>query len=147
MSGELARELVLDVYREARKAFPNECCGWMTATAVRPCVNNYDPATTRVGPAGRTAEAAYEITGKDLLALAKSLRSPDPALVIYHSHPNGRAYFSAADRAAATFEGEPTFPVRHLVVGIDPSRVVEAALFAWNGTEWVETERLDGADL
>jgi proteasome lid subunit RPN8/RPN11 len=54
--------------------------------------------------------------------------------VIYHSHPNGRAYFSATDRAVATDPwGEgPMMPVQQLVVGVLAEGPVEWALFAWD---------------
>jgi proteasome lid subunit RPN8/RPN11 len=55
------------------------------------------------------------------LTLNRSLSSPRPALVIYHSHPNGRAYFSATDQEVATspWGDGPAYPVQHLVIGIN----------------------------
>ena len=80
----------------------------------------------------RTAETAYVIDGDDLLEL-KPGRSmaPEPPRVIYHSHPNGKAYFSETDRRVAVdpWEGSPVYPVQQLVVGIDAHYVVEARLF------------------
>ena len=85
----------------------------------------------------RSAETAYVITGSDLLELNQSLDSDRPAKVIYHSHPNGRAYFSPTDREVATspWGDGPAYPVQQLVVGITESRVEEAALFAWSEEE------------
>ena len=74
-----------------------------------------------------------------------------PALAIYHSHPNGQAYFSHTDRTVATspWGGEPAYPVQQLVVGIDGERVVEAALFAWSDEEngFVEIAKFQGAEV
>ena len=55
-----------------------------------------------------------------------------PAKVIFHSHPNGRAYFSPTDREVATspWGDGPAYPVQQLVVGITETRVEEAAPFA-----------------
>jgi proteasome lid subunit RPN8/RPN11 len=148
MSGDAARpaaivipEAVLaDVYAHARAAFPAECCGWLAgpreADAVsraRACVNAYDPAAHPTA-GDRTAETAYVIAGDDLLTLSRELDGPEPPRVIYHSHPNGRAYFSETDRRVATspWGDGPTLPVQQLVVGIDAERVVEAAMFAWD---------------
>lgn len=147
------------VYREARAAFPAECCGWLTgppggavASAVRPCVNAQS-AGDHPTAADRGAETAYVIAGSDLLELSRSFDADAVARarVIYHSHPNGRAYLSATDREVATspWGDGPTYPVQQLVVGIDADRVNEAALFAWSSRAagFVEIVRFAGADL
>jgi proteasome lid subunit RPN8/RPN11 len=71
--------------------------------------------------------------------------------VIYHSHPNGQAYFSLTDREVATspWGDAPAFPVQQLVVGINDQSVVEAALFAWSDEEtgFVEIARYEGANI
>lgn len=148
MSGEPARPVALtipepllaEIYAHARAAFPAECCGWIagpkggaTATRVRPCHNAYDAAAHPTAQ-DRTAETAYVIAGDDLLALSRELDGAEPPRVLYHSHPNGRAYFSDTDRRVATdpWGDGPMLPVQQLVVGIDAERVVEAALFAWD---------------
>ena len=41
------------------------------------------------------------IAGAELLAFARSFDGPAPARVVYHSHTNGRAYFSEVDREVA----------------------------------------------
>ena len=135
--------VLAEVYREARKAFPFECCGWLAGPADSPAVNavrsceNAQDSGTHPTKAERGAETAYVITGKDLLALNNSLDSDAPAKVIYHSHPNGRAYFSPTDREVATspWGDGPAYPVQQLVVGITEARVEEAALFAWSDDE------------
>lgn len=161
MSGEPAPiEIPLDVlhaiYREARAAFPAECCGWLTgpslamATAMRACANAQAEGDHPTA-SGRTAETAYVIAGDDLLAFSKAFRDPLPPQVIYHSHPNGRAYFSATDQAVAIspWGDGPAYPVQQLVVGIDQERVVEAALFGWSDSAeaFVELARFPGAAI
>ena len=140
---EISAEILAVVYREARRAFPFECCGWLAGPAdgpavdtVRPCENAQDSGTHPT-QAARGAETAYVITGSDLLSLNHSLDSDTPAKVIFHSHPNGRAYFSPTDREVATspWGDGPAYPVQQLVVGITESRVEEAALFAWSEDE------------
>ena len=104
-----------------------------------------------IAQAARGAETAYVITGSDLLALNHSLDSDAPAKVIFHSHPNGRAYFSPTDREVATspWGDGPAYPVQQLVVGINGERVVEAALFAWDDDAggFVELARYAGAAI
>lgn len=153
----ISRQLLLEIYSEARKGFPAECCGWLagsreTAVAdkLRPCVNDQDAGNHPVA-ADRTAERAYVFSAQDLLDLNRSLDEDRPPLVIYHSHPNGQAYFSPTDRqvAASPWGDGPAYPVQQLVVGIDENRVVESALFAWSDEEegFVELARYEGAEL
>ena len=146
-------DVLAEVYRHAREEFPNECCGWLTGprdgnevTEVRRAVNAYDPASHPTAP-DRTAERAYVMDGKDAFALNRDLDESDcPPRVIYHSHPNGKAYFSTTDRKVATYTDEndpdgppyrefPVHPVLQLVVGVNPERVVEARLFEWSESE------------
>lgn len=154
---EIPGEIMKEVFREARIAYPTECCGWLSGlkdsnavTAIRRCVNDQS-SPSHPSTAGRTAETAYNIVGTELLELNLSLDSEAPAQVIYHSHPNGRAYFSDTDKEVATspWGDEPSMPVQQLVVGIDDKRVVEAALFAWSYDEggFVEIARYDGANI
>ena len=151
---DIPAEVLAEVYREARRAFPFECCGWLagpadvlTVNAVRSCENAQNSGTHPT-KAERGAETAYVITGSDLLALNHSLDSDTPAKVIFHSHPNGRAYFSPTDREVATspWGDGPAYPVQQLVVGITEARVEEAALFAWSDEEegFVEIARYAG---
>ena len=153
----ISRQLLLDIYLEARSSFPAECCGWLAgsretsiADTLHPCVNDQESGNHPLA-ADRTAERAYVFSTQDLLELNRSLDEDRPPLVIYHSHPNGQAYFSPTDRqvAASPWGDGPAYPVQQLVVGIDESRVVEAALFAWSDEEegFVELERYEGAEL
>jgi proteasome lid subunit RPN8/RPN11 len=154
---KISPSILADIYREARSAFPYECCGWLSGpkdggevTVVRAC-ENAQALGTHPTEAQRGAETAYVISGEDLLSMNHTLESETPAKVIFHSHPNGRAYLSPTDREVATSPwGEgPAYPVQQLVVGIDGDRVVEAALFAWSDDEggFVQIDRFDGADV
>ena len=147
--------LLSEIYRHAREEFPNECCGWLVGprdgdevSRVRPAVNAYD-AGSHPTATDRTAETAYVIDGDDLLELNRTLDDPEPPRIIYHSHPNGRAYFSETDRRIAfdPWEGGPAYPVQQLVVGIDAHEVVEARLFDWDAAsdDFVEVAVFKGA--
>ena len=138
------------IYEHARAAFPAECCGFLVGprdaegvTRARPCRNAQEEGGHHPTAAARGAETAYVIAGEDLLALVRSLDGPEPAKVIYHSHPNGRAYFSATDQAVATdpWGDGPMYPCRQMVVGLDAERVVEAALFEWRDGGFHEVDR------
>ena len=144
------------IYRHARAEYPHECCGWLAGdrdgegvSDIRPCVNMQAQGNHPTDPA-RTAETAYVFGPDDLLALNRSFDSDQPARIIYHSHPNGRAYLSDIDRrvAISPWGDGPAYPVRQLVVGIDERRVVEAALFEWSDADgFVEVRRFEGADI
>lgn len=151
------RALLESVYREARKSFPSECCGWVAgpkdkavAKRLRTCTNaqvDGDHPTQ----AERGADTAYVIAGADLLALNRELDGDEPAKLIYHSHYNGRAYFSKTDHEVATspWGDGPLYPVQQLVVGLTAERVEEAALFAWSDEDsgFIEIQRFAGADI
>src|SRR5262245_15031174 len=99
----IPEDVLVEVYRHARETFPHECCGWLVgrrdgpaAVRARRCANVYDPTAHPTAP-DRTAETAYVIGGDELLELHRELEVPMPPRVIYHSHPNGRAYLSETD--------------------------------------------------
>ena len=148
-------EILAEIYQEARNAFPNECCGWLCGdksgdrvTVVRKCVNVQDSGTHQT-VSDRTAEKAYVFSVEDVLELSKSFDSDMPALIIYHSHPNGHAYFSETDRQVATWGDEPAFPVQQLVIGIDYQQIVSSAQFAWSEDEngFIEIDQYTGAAI
>lgn len=152
----IPRALLEEVYREARRAYPAECCGWLSgakdgaAAELRACRNQQADGQHPTAPE-RGAETAYVIAGDDLLELARSIDGPRPPLVIYHSHPNGRAYLSATDVTVASspWGDGPAYPVQQLVVGIDAGSIREAALFAWSDAQggFVEVARFEGASI
>ncbi|GAB4520843.1 MAG: Mov34/MPN/PAD-1 family protein [Haliangiales bacterium] len=136
----IPKQLMQQIFAEARAAFPAECCGWLTGpaggaavSAMRPC-DNAQSAGDHPTAADRGAETAYVIAGDDLLAFNRGFREPEPPRIIYHSHPNGRAYFSDTDQEVATspWGDGPAYDVQQLVVGLDADDIVEAALFAWS---------------
>ena len=153
----IGTDILEEIYREARNSFPAECRGWLfgamgsaRVSRVRSCSND-QASGNHPTVAERTSEAAYVLSGEDLLALNRSFDTEEPALVIYHSHPNGRAYLSETDRQVATspWGDEPAYPVQQVVIGIDQHRVVAAAHFAWSEEEkgFVEIARYAGAEI
>jgi [CysO sulfur-carrier protein]-S-L-cysteine hydrolase len=154
---EIPRHILEQIYQDARRTFPAECCGWLAGpqdgsavTVVRQCVNAQGSGTHPTAP-DRSGETAYVFTGEDLIALNRSFDTSEPAMIIYHSHPNGQAYLSPTDRtvAASPWGDGPAYPVQQLVIGINANQVVEAALFAWSDedNEFVEIARYQGADI
>jgi proteasome lid subunit RPN8/RPN11 len=136
------------VHAHARATFPAECCGYLVGPrdgavdAAVACRNAQDEGEHPTAPE-RGADTGFVIAGAELFAFARTFDTPRPALVIYHSHTNGRAYFSAVDREVAASPAGPHYPVQHLVVGITDQEITEAAQFAWSETEadFVEVAR------
>ncbi len=124
----ISAPLLDEIYAHARAAFPSECCGYVTDDAVVRC-QNAEP---------NAPERGFAIDGRELFDFARSFESERPARIVYHSHPNGRAYFSDTDRAMAI---TAAYPVQHLVVGVMADGVTEAAQFALAGDDIVELAR------
>lgn len=133
------------IYDHARATFPDECCGYLVGphgaidAAVR-CRNAQRDGEHPTHPE-RGADTGFVIAGAELLAFARSLDGDRPARVVYHSHTNGRAYFSEVDRQVAG--APPHYPVQHLVVGVSAAGLTEAAQYAWSDEahEFVEVAR------
>jgi adenylyltransferase/sulfurtransferase len=139
----LTADALAAIYAHARKDHPNECCGIVYGPRDAPaashavaCVNiqdrlhDEDPDRHQ-----RTARTAYNLDAADLFKLQKSLRGPEPAKIVYHSHVDidgDGAYFSATDQAVAQLDGEPTYPVEYVVVDIKADGPHGAAQFAWD---------------
>jgi proteasome lid subunit RPN8/RPN11 len=133
-------ELRAAIYAHARAAFPAECCGYLVGAAagavdaVVACRNAQADGGHPSAPE-RSAETGFVIAGDELFRFARGFDSASPPRVIYHSHSNGRAYFSSVDRAMA--DG-PAYPVQHVVIGVAQAagrpEVTEVAQFAWSQT-------------
>ena len=142
----IGSELLAQVYAHAAEAFPDECCGYLVGPVdgtsvdeIVRCRNAQAEGNNPVAPE-RGADTGFVIDGKDLFALARSFRGDRPARIIYHSHTNGRAYFSDVDQRA---DREAGYYVQHLVVGVHATGFTEAALFVWTDTDhrYVELAR------
>jgi proteasome lid subunit RPN8/RPN11 len=91
------------IAREARAAFPGECCGLIEgvrrvdrfqATGLHPARNRAD------------AEDRFALDAADHIAAQKAARINGHALIgCYHSHPNGKPEPSSGDRDGANEEG------------------------------------------
>lgn len=125
------------IYAHAIAAFPDECCGYLVGPtgavdAAVACRNAQRDGDHPLTPE-RGADTGFVIAGAELLRFARSFDGDRPPRVIYHSHTNGRAYFSTVDRAMAS---GPAYPVQHVVIGVAGGAtgavVTEVAQFAWS---------------
>ena len=122
--------VLAEVYAHAAAGHPEEVCGLLISdretgavTSARRCENRQN-ALHAEDPAHfpRDARTAYNLGAQDLFFLDRSLRSPHPVTIIYHSHVEVGAYFSAEDKLAAAPDGElpyqsPETPTRPLPLG------------------------------
>jgi len=138
----LDKEHYDELKRHAIEAFPEECCGFILydvendRDVVRRIKNvaterhNKDPETYP-----RDGRDGYYMDEKELLAVTREFESQDFELrSIYHSHPNGRAYFSKEDEARAKDPwDEPLYPEAvYIVLGVDGQNITGTAGFIWN---------------
>jgi proteasome lid subunit RPN8/RPN11 len=140
MSGDIPRAVLDAIYAHARQGYPEEVCGFIVGTdEARRCENRQnalhaeDPATFP-----RDARTAYNLGARDIMFLDRSQKSERPVRVIYHSHVDVGAYFSAEDERAATSDGELLYPVDYLVVDVQKDGVRGAKLFRFDGGKFVE---------
>jgi len=120
-----------EITSHARRAYPEECCGMV--------LRRQGPREhwTRVMPfKNHEAEPckAYRIDPFELLGFQKKVRSCGEEIgVIYHSHPDAPAWFSAKDEAVACPKGRPANPERaHLVLSVVNGEVAGQELYRWD---------------
>ena len=138
------------IVAQAEREFPFECCGFIigdnSVEEVRP-IANIQNAMHAKDPASflRDARTAFLMDPKQHLAVMNELDARKLALrVVYHSHPDHDAYFSATDRAqACSFDPtEPDYPdTVYIVLSIRGGKFASAVAFAWDSEkkEFVET--------
>ena len=85
-----------EIEKQARAAFPRECCGLLEGT-----LQDNSAVTTAVHPTRNLAAEAdrFEIDPAEHIRLLRAARDNGRTIVgCYHSHPNGRPEPSARDR-------------------------------------------------
>ena len=137
----IARGTLDQMVAQAEREFPFECCGFVigddAVEEVRPIINTQndrhseDPA--RFSRDGRTA---FLMDPQGLLAVLNEIdRRKLGVKIIYHSHPDHDAYFSATDRAqACSFDpSEPDYPdIAYIVMSVQEGKFARAVVFVWD---------------
>jgi len=128
-----------ELYRHAAETYPNECCGFIRSSGkIHRAVNDQDALHAEDPVAWpRTAREGYSLAPADLYLLGMSFLSADPAIVIYHSHPDVGAYLSDKDAADALYEGKPIYDVDYLVIDVRQGRPQGAKLFCFQDSRFV----------
>ncbi len=136
-------EELAQIRAQAEAEYPAECCGVLLlrsgAQADRvllPCRNIQDELHAS-DPAKhpRDSRTAYFIDPKDLLTIGRREGQGYGVAVIYHSHIDAGAYFSATDRKNALINDEPAYPEAvYVVLSVVKGKVVDARAFVWDPT-------------
>jgi proteasome lid subunit RPN8/RPN11 len=99
----LAPDLRAQIEREAKAAFPRECCGLIEGTRTHQATtaNVLHPTRNLARELDR-----FEVDPADQFRILRAARANDAEVVgCYHSHPNGRAEPSERDRKSMGEEG------------------------------------------
>ena len=138
------------IVAQAEREFPSECCGFIigdgVAEEVRP-IANIQNRVHASDPAAfpRDARTAFLMEPKEHLTVMNEIdRRKLELRVVYHSHPDHDAYFSATDRAqACSFDPtEPDYPdTVYIVLSVRAGKFARVAAFAWDSgaKEFLET--------
>jgi proteasome lid subunit RPN8/RPN11 len=139
------RELLKAMAAHAQSAYPEECCGLVVRTAagleVIRCTNIQNRLHALDPEAHpRDARSAYTIDPAELIRILTRIGSEEAIEMVYHSHPEQEAYFSAEDRKQALALGrEPVFPhASYVVLSVRSQsdrqpRIAAARAYRWNG--------------
>ncbi len=149
----IAGDLVIEraaleaIYEHARTQYPNECCGFVAGPAADAA--RLDEAIREVNEADRyhqldperfprTARTYFKMNElRAAKALERARDGGRPIKVIYHSHCDAGAYFSAEDAATFASDGALTWPCAFIVVSVIGGEVREHKL-------WVHVPGTDG---
>ena len=150
----VSRAIVDRVDEEARKAYgrDEESCGFLVGPAGEArYVDGVVPMINRANALHRLDPETYPRTGRTYFdidsmkfesAIARSESEARPVKVLYHSHLDAGAYFSATDAEVAKMgQGEPPWDLAYLVTSVLKGRVDARTLFVWSpeAKEFVES--------
>ena len=122
-------EALAQIEREARGAFPSECCGLLEGVCADDMLRILAAHPTR----NLSLEPdRFEIDPRDQIRLMRELRGTGREVVgCYHSHPNGREEPSPRDLQSAA---EPGFV--WLIAAVDAGGPVKIRVFAFTGSRF-----------
>lgn len=145
ITGDLSipKAVLESIHAHALETYPNECCGFISGpasdvrqlTAAQREVNEadkfhaLDPETFP-----RTARTYFKINElRAARAFDQGEKSGSPIKVIYHSHCDAGAYFSAEDSATFASDAQLMWPCAFVVVSVLDGKVADTKL-------WVHAE-------
>lgn len=162
MSGEpwtkgnlrIGAELLAAIEAHARECYPSECCGLVSGPAADPSL--LDRALREANEADkyhaldperfpRTSRTYFKINElRAARAFDAGAAQGQPIKVIYHSHCDAGAYFSAEDAATFASGARLMWPCAFLVVSVVEGETVDRKLWVHvPGTDEFEESRLE----
>ncbi|HLK40015.1 MAG TPA: Mov34/MPN/PAD-1 family protein [Polyangiaceae bacterium] len=141
----VGRSVLDQVDEEARRAYERdeESCGFLIGPVTEPdVIDGIVPMVNRANALHRLDPEQYPRTGRmyfdiDSMKFEKAMRGGEtsgrPVKVLYHSHLDAGAYFSATDAEVAKMgQGEPPWDIAYLVTNVTKGRVDDRKLFVWD---------------
>jgi proteasome lid subunit RPN8/RPN11 len=156
----IARSILERVNEEARLAYgrDEESCGFLVGPDKDArAIDGIAPMVNRANALHKLDPEAYPRTGRmyfdiDSMKFEGAIRRGEaegrPVKVLYHSHLDVGAYFSATDAEVAKMgQGEPPWDLAYLVTSVRAGQVDDRKLFVWEpgARAFVET-RLEVAE-
>jgi proteasome lid subunit RPN8/RPN11 len=143
----LTINVIKEIYRLAIDQYPRECCGLILKQGIRPCQNIQDQLH-QADPINypRNATTAFTFSAPDSLFLSRNIDTENPVKIIYHSHPDVGAYFSDTDKANALYEGQPIYPVDHLVLDVQSHGVICSKIFRFIEKDYILIATIPGSN-
>lgn len=144
---EIDAAVLADVEAHALAEYPSECCGFLFGPAESPraldrgqreenLADKYHAKNPEMFP--RTSREYFKINEmRAARALEEADAAGQPLKVIYHSHCDSGAYFSAEDAATFAQAGQLMWPCAYLVVSVQAGEIRERRL-------WVHEPGTDG---
>jgi proteasome lid subunit RPN8/RPN11 len=146
---EISKEVIAAIDAHAIECYPDESCGFLLGPASEPkrvdeavrtpnLANKYHALDPETFP--RTARTFFLIDARTIYKTFETGEAAGrPVKVIYHSHCDVGAYFSAEDQAAASPDGVLSYPVTYIVTSVRDRVVDDHKLFTFRDGAWVET--------
>jgi len=140
---ELSQNILDQIVHHAEDEYPNECCGMILGSVdnegrqlrVRPCQNVQDIWHAKdPDEFPKTAQNGFFIDPSELFTIQREIRaSKERIKLIYHSHPDAKAYFSEEDQRIALMDGRPAYPgVDYLVISVIRGKAKEYGYHWWD---------------
>jgi [CysO sulfur-carrier protein]-S-L-cysteine hydrolase len=141
----VARSVLHRVDDEARASYgrDEESCGFLVGPAADPLkIDGVVPMVNRANLLHRVDPERYPRTARMYFdidsmkfenAISRQEAEGRPVKVLYHSHLDAGAYFSATDADVAKMgQGEPPWDLAYLVTSVQKGHVDDRKLFVWN---------------
>ena len=141
IAGELviSSQVLAELHAHALAGYPSESCGFVSGPAADPRrldaserqeneADKYHRLDPETFP--RTSRTYFKINEmRAARAFDQGAASGRPIKVIYHSHCDAGAYFSAEDAATFANEGQLMWPAAFIVVSVMEGKVADTKLW------------------